>query len=107
MNNTDKTLIPLSDKIVVKRSDNTEQMTPGGIIIPDNAKEKPQEGKVIAIGNGRLLKNGKRQPVDIAVNDTVLFTRYGGSEITHNDTEYLILPEDNILAKVTEGSPDA
>lgn len=93
-------LVPLGDRILVKRSDNDEQTTTGGIIIPDTAKEKPQEGEVVAIGNGRLLDSGERQPVDVAVGDLVLFAKYGGTEVTYDNTEYLILREDDILAKV-------
>ena len=93
-------LVPLGDRILVKRSDNDEQTTSGGIIIPDTAKEKPQEGEVVAVGNGRLLDSGDRQPVDVAVGDLVLFAKYGGTEVTHDSNEYLILREDDILAKV-------
>ena len=93
-------LVPLGDRILVKRSDNDEQTTSGGIIIPDTAKEKPQEGEVVAIGNGRLLDSGERQPVDVAVGDLVLFAKYGGTEVTYDNDEYLILREDDILAKV-------
>ncbi len=93
-------LLPLGDRILVKRSDNDEQMTSGGIIIPDTAKEKPQEGEVVAVGNGRVLDSGDRQPVDVAVGDLVLFAKYGGTEVTYDNNEYLILREDDILAKV-------
>ena len=93
-------LVPLGDRILVKRSENDEQMTSGGIIIPDTAKEKPQEGEVVAVGNGRLLDSGERQPVDVAVGDLVLFAKYGGTEVTYDNNEYLILREDDILAKV-------
>ncbi len=93
-------LVPLGDRILVKRSDNDEQMTSGGIIIPDTAKEKPQEGEVVAVGNGRLLDSGDRQPVDVAVGDLVLFAKYGGTEVSYDNNEYLILREDDILAKV-------
>ena len=93
-------LVPLGDRILVKRSDNDEQTTSGGIIIPDTAKEKPQEGEVVAVGNGRLLDSGERQPVDVAVGDLVLFAKYGGTEVTYENNEYLILREDDILAKV-------
>ncbi|RKU37013.1 co-chaperone GroES [Candidatus Poribacteria bacterium] len=93
-------LVPLGDRILVKRSDNDEQTTSGGIIIPDTAKEKPQEGEVVAVGNGRLLDSGERQPVDVAVGDLVLFAKYGGTEVTYENDEYLILREDDILAKV-------
>ena len=93
-------LVPLGDRILVKRSDNDEQTTSGGIIIPDTAKEKPQEGEVVAVGNGRLLDSGERQPVDVVVGDLVLFAKYGGTEVTYENDEYLILREDDILAKV-------
>ncbi|MXV74013.1 co-chaperone GroES [Candidatus Poribacteria bacterium] len=93
-------LVPLGDRILVKRSDNDEQMTSGGIIIPDTAKEKPQEGEVVAVGNGRILDTGDRQPVDVEVGDLVLFAKYGGTEVTYDNIEYLILREDDILAKV-------
>ena len=96
----DMALVPLGDRILVKRSDNDEQMTSGGIIIPDTAKEKPQEGEVVAVGGGRMLDSGERQPVDVAVGDLVLFAKYGGTEVTYDNTEYLILREDDILAKV-------
>ena len=76
------------------------QTTSGGIIIPDTAKEKPQEGEVVAVGNGRLLDSGERQPVDVGVGDLVLFAKYGGTEVTYDNAEYLILREDDILAKV-------
>ena len=93
-------LVPLGDRILVKRSEEDEQKTSGGIIIPDTAKEKPQEGEVVAVGKGRLLENGDRQPVDVAVGDKVLFAKYGGTEVTYESTEYLILREDDLLAKV-------
>ncbi len=93
-------LVPLGDRILVERSDNDEQTTSGGIIIPDTAKEKPQEGKVVAVGNGRLLDSGERQSVDVEVGDLVLFAKYGGTEVTYDNIEYLILREDDILAKV-------
>ena len=93
-------LVPLGDRILVKRSDNDEQMTSGGIIIPDTAKEKPQEGEVVAVGSGRLLDSGDRHPVDVAVGDLVVFAKYAQTEFTYDDIEYLILREDDILAKV-------
>ena len=94
-------LVPLGDRILVKRSEEDEQTTSGGIIIPDTAKEKPQEGEVVAVGNGRLLDSGERQAVDVAIGDLVLFAKYGGTEVTYDGTEYLILREDDILAKVS------
>jgi chaperonin GroES len=93
-------LVPLGDRILVKRSEEDEQKTSGGIIIPDTAKEKPQEGEVVAVGKGRMLDNGERQNVDVEVGDKVLFTKYGGTEVTYDNIELLILREDDILAKV-------
>ena len=93
-------LVPLGDRILVKRSEEDEQKTSGGIIIPDTAKEKPQEGEVVAVGKGRMLDNGERQNVDVEVGDKVLFTKYGGTEVTYDNIEFLILREDDILAKV-------
>ena len=93
-------LTPLADRVLVKRLEEEEQKTRGGIIIPDTAKEKPQEGEVIAVGKGRLLDSGERQPVDVAVGDKVLFGKYSGTEVKYNDIEYLILREDDILAKM-------
>lgn len=94
-------LVPLGDRILVKRSEEDEQTTSGGIIIPDTAKEKPQEGEVVAVGNGRLLDSGERQAVDVTIGELVLFAKYGGTEVTYEGTEYLILREDDILAKVS------
>ena len=94
-------LVPLGDRILVKRSDEDEQTTSGGIIIPDTAKEKPQEGEVVEVGNGRLLDSGERQALEVAKGDRVLFAKYGGTEVTYDGTEYLILREDDILAKVS------
>lgn len=88
---------PLHDKILVKRIQ-TPQTTKGGIVIPDTVKEKPQEGKVIAVGNGRLQENGKVIPLDVKTGDKILFTKYGGTEITIDGEEYLILEENDVLA---------
>jgi chaperonin GroES len=88
---------PLHDKIVVERLDEEEEVR-GGIIIPDTAKEKPQRGKVIAVGNGKLLEDGRRRPMSVSKGDRVLFTKWGGNEIKMGDQEYLILSEDEILA---------
>ena len=93
-------LVPLGDRILVIRSEEDEQQTSGGIIIPDTAKEKPQKGEVVAVGKGRILDNGERQAVDVEVGDKVLFTKFGWTEITHDNVEYLILREDEILAKI-------
>ena len=94
-------LIPLGDRILIRRTEEDEQTTSGGIIIPDTAKEKPQEGEVIAVGQGRLLDNGDRQPIDVAVEDKILFGKYSGTEVTYDNEELLILREDDILAKIS------
>ena len=94
-------LTPLGDRILIRRTEEDEQTTSGGIIIPDTAKEKPQEGEVIAVGHGRLLDNGDRQPIDVAVGDKILFGKYSGTEVTYENEELLILREDDILAKIS------
>lgn len=88
---------PLGNRIIVEPSDDEEQMSTGGIYIPDTAKEKPQEGKVVAVGPGRLTDDGKRIPVEVKVGDVVVFSKYGGTEYTADGTEYKILREDDIL----------
>ena len=88
---------PLSDRILVKRSED-EQTSPGGIVIPDTAKEKPIKGEVIAIGSGKLLDNGESRPLAVKVGDQVLFGKYAGSEIKIDGTEYLVLREDDVIA---------
>jgi chaperonin GroES len=88
---------PLQDRILVKRLDKDEQKTAGGIIIPDTAKEKPQEAEVIAIGNGKRLETGVTQPLDVKVGDRILFGKYSGSEIKIDGEEHLILREDEVL----------
>jgi chaperonin GroES len=92
---------PLYDRILVKRIEEEEQKI-GGIIIPDTAKEKPQEGEVIAVGAGRVLDNGERQVPDVEVGDKILFGKYSGTEVKYGDEEYLIMREDDILAKVVQ-----
>ena len=87
---------PLHDRVLIKRVEE-EQKTKGGIIIPDSAKEKPAEGKVIAVGNGRVLEDGKVRPLDVKAGDRVLFGKYSGSEIKVDGEEHLILREDDIL----------
>jgi chaperonin GroES len=87
---------PLNDRVLVLRVDK-EEKTGGGIIIPDTAKEKPQEGKVVAVGPGKLNDEGKRMPLDVKANDRVLFTKYGGTDIKIDGVEHLILREDDIL----------
>jgi chaperonin GroES len=91
-------LQPLADRLVVKPIEK-EEVTKGGIILPDTAKEKPQEGKVLAIGSGRLSEDGKRIAMDVKVGDIVLYAKYGGTEIKIDDEELIILHESDILAK--------
>ena len=90
---------PLQDRIIVKRVDE-EETTKGGIIIPDTAKEKPQEGKVIAVGKGKLNEDGKIQPLDVKKGDKVLFSKYAGTEITIEGEDHLIIREDDVLGVV-------
>jgi chaperonin GroES len=92
---------PLHDRIIVQRLEEGEQKI-GGIIIPDTAKEKPQQGKVIAVGNGKSKDDGKRVPLDVKSGDTILFGKYSGQEIKLDGEEYLIMREDEVLA-VIEG----
>jgi chaperonin GroES len=88
---------PLHDRILVKRIEEGE-VRKGGIIIPDTAKEKPQEGKVVAAGNGKVTEDGKRIPLDVKAGDKILFGKYSGSEVKVDDEEYLILREEDVLA---------
>ncbi len=90
---------PLQDRILVKRIDE-EETTAGGIIIPDTAKEKPQEGKVIAVGKGKVGDDGKLQPLDVKKGDKVLFSKYSGTEINIEGEEHLIIREDDVLGVV-------
>lgn len=90
---------PLYDRILVRRI-GSEEKTKGGIIIPDTAQEKPQEGQVEAVGKGKLLDNGTVRPLDVKKGDKVLFNKYGGNDINIDGDEYLILKEDDILAVV-------
>jgi chaperonin GroES len=96
---TSVTFKPLGNRIVVEPLDTEEQMSSGGIYIPDTAKEKPQEGRVVAVGPGRLSDEGNRIPMEIAVGDTVVYSKYGGTEYKEGDTEYLVLREDDVLFK--------
>jgi len=93
------TIRPLNDRIIVRRTEDQEQMR-GGLYIPDTAKEKPQEGEVIAVGNGKLLDNGTRISIDIKAGDRVLFGKYAGTEVKLDGEEYLILREDDVLGVV-------
>ena len=88
---------PLHDRILVERVEEKE-VKKGGIIIPDTAKEKPQEGKVIAAGNGKVTDDGKRLPLDVKAGDRILFGKYSGSEVKLDDQEYLIMKEEDVLA---------
>ena len=92
---------PLQDRILVKRVPEAEK-TKGGIIIPDTAKEKPIEGKVVAVGNGKVQDDGTVRKLDVQVGDTVLFGKYGGTEVQIDGEEHLILREDDILGVVTK-----
>ena len=90
---------PLHDRVLVKRLDEEEQVR-GGIIIPDTAKEKPQEAEVVAVGPGKLQDDGKRQPMDVSEGDRILIGKYSGSEIKIDDQEYVILREEEILGVI-------
>ena len=92
-------LRPLDDRVVVEPSE-AEEVTAGGIVLPDAAQEKPQRGKVVAVGEGKLLDSGNRGELSVTVGDTVIYGKYGGSEVEVNGTEYKILRESDILAKV-------
>ena len=89
-------LKPLQDRILVQRVEEATT-TKGGIIIPDSAKEKPAEGKVIAVGNGKLADDGKRVPLEVKKGDRILFGKYGGTEVKIEDEDYLIMREDDVL----------
>ncbi|HEY7409807.1 MAG TPA: co-chaperone GroES [Vicinamibacteria bacterium] len=90
---------PLNDRLLIRRIEEKETVK-GGIIIPDTAKEKPQEGEVIAVGNGKILENGTKVPMDVKAGDKVLFGKYSGTDIKIDGQEYLILREDEVLAIV-------
>ena len=88
---------PLHDRVVIKRMEE-EKASPGGIIIPDSATEKPIKGEVIAVGNGKIQENGKVQPLDVKVGDTVLFGKYSGTEVKVDSDELVVMKEDDIMA---------
>ena len=90
---------PLGERVVVKPLP-SEEITKGGIVLPDTAKEKPQEGEVVAVGTGRLLDNGTRVSIDLKVGDKILFSKYAGNEVKLDDVEYLILRESDILGVI-------
>ena len=92
---------PLHDRIIVQRLDEGEQQI-GGIIIPDSAKERPMQGKVLAVGDGRMTDDGKRIPLDVAAGNVILFGKYSGQEIKLDGLEYLIVKEDEVLAVIEE-----
>ncbi len=94
---------PLHDRILVERIEEGEQRV-GGIIIPDTAKEKPQQGKVVAVGNGKVKDDGKRVPLDVKEGDTILFGKYSGQEIKVDGQEYLIMREDEVLAVLDQSA---
>ena len=90
---------PLHDRVVIKRMEE-EKASPGGIIIPDSATEKPIKGEVIAVGNGKIQDNGKVQPLDVKVGDTVLFGKYSGTEVKVDSDELVVMKEDDIMAVI-------
>lgn len=93
---------PLHDRLIVERIEDMEEMV-GGIIIPDTAKEKPQQGKVLAVGKGKVSDDGTLSPLDVKAGDTVLFGKYSGQEIKLDGIEYLIMREDDVLGVIDEG----
>jgi len=99
MSKTTTKFRPLHDRILVERLEG-EEKTAGGIIIPDTAKEKPQQGKVVSVGTGRVMDDGKVKPLDVKAGDTVLFSKYTGSEVKIEGDEYLIMREDDVLGVI-------
>lgn len=94
-------ITPLQDRILVRRLAN-EEMTKGGIIIPETAKEKPQEGEVVAVGNGKVLENGTRHALEVKAGDRILFSKYSGSEVKIDGEEYTIMREDDVLGIIAK-----
>ncbi|AND37900.1 co-chaperone GroES [Cytobacillus firmus] len=92
-------LKPLGDRIIIELVE-TEEKTASGIVLPDTAKEKPQEGKVVAVGTGRVLENGERVALEVADGDRIIFSKYAGTEVKYEGKEYLILRENDILAVI-------
>ena len=92
---------PLGDRIVIKPLE-AQEKTKGGIVLPDTAKEKPQEGKVVAVGKGKVLESGKVEPIEVKVGDIVLYGKYSGTEITKDGEDYLIVKEEDILAIINK-----
>ena len=101
------TIKPLHDRVIVRRLDESGNQTAGGLFIPDSAKEKPQEGEVIAVGEGKYKEDGTRQTLDVKVGDRVLFGKYSGSEIKIDGEELLIMREDEILGIIERASATA
>lgn len=93
---------PLHDRVLVKRIDDEEEEVRGGIVIPDTAKEKPQEGEVVAVGEGKILDNGTKVKMSVKAGDRVLFGKYSGSEVKLGDEEFLVMREDDILGVITK-----
>jgi chaperonin GroES len=91
-------LVPLGDRVVIKPTPK-EEVSKGGIVLPDTAKEKPQEGEIVAVGAGKLTDDGKRLPMDVSVGDTVIYSKYAGTEFKENGEELVIMRESDILAK--------
>src|SRR5262245_52639707 len=94
---------PLHDRVLVKQIDNSKEEIKGGIVIPDTAKEKPQEGQVIAVGNGKVLENGTKLTLEVKAGDRILFGKYSGTEVKIDDQEYLIMREEEILGIIAGG----
>jgi chaperonin GroES len=92
-------LKPLGDRIVIEPVEK-EEKTASGIVLPDSAKEKPQEGRVVAVGNGKVADNGERVALDVSVGDKIIFSKYAGTEVKYDGKEYLILRQDDVLAIV-------
>ncbi|WP_246946081.1 co-chaperone GroES [Bacillus pinisoli] len=92
-------LKPLGDRVIIELVE-SEEKTASGIVLPDSAKEKPQEGKVVAVGTGRVLDNGERVAVEVSVGDRIIFSKYSGTEVKYEGAEYLVLRENDILAVI-------
>ena len=90
---------PLHDRLVVERMEE-EELSPGGIVIPDAAKEKPSQGKVLAVGNGKTLDNGQKQAMDVNVGDKILFGKYAGNEVKFDGKDYIVMREDDVMAVI-------
>jgi chaperonin GroES len=100
-------ITPLHDRVIIRRIEDTNNQTAGGLFIPDSAKEKPQEGEVIAAGEGKYKEDGTRQPLDVKAGDRVLFGKYSGSEIKLDGEEFLIMREDEILGIIARAGAAA